>query len=109
MPGHAASFAKIRLLLWSWVKSDHVRTVDFHAYGFSCLSNRSNSASMNRSKTESMVSCFEVAIALNLSILSRLIFVITLSCFIGLTTFECIFHHCRHSPLPALRLPTRDS
>src|SRR5438876_11912392 len=58
-----------------------------------------------------MVPCFKAAIALSLRRLSRLILVVTISCFIGLTTSECIFNHCCHSPLPAslAALPRRGS
>src|SRR2546430_2154694 len=74
-------FAKIHLLLWCGIQSNDVRAI--HGYFFSCLIVRSNSASRSRSKTESIVSCCKAAIALSLRKLSRLILVVTTSCFIG--------------------------
>src|SRR5260370_32811419 len=73
-------FAKIHLLLWCGIQSNDVRAI--HGYFFSCLIVRSNSASRSRSKTESIVSCCKAAIALSLRKLSRLILVVTTSCFI---------------------------
>src|SRR5207247_1731090 len=77
--------AKVDLLFWGRIEPDHMRTI--HGYFFSCLIVRSNSASISRSKTESIVSCFKAAIALSLRKLSRLILVVTTSCFIG------VFYH----------------
>src|SRR6266699_1917400 len=79
--GDTASLAKVHLLLRRGIQPDDMRAL--HDDFFSCLIVRSNSASIRRSKTESIVSCFKAAIALSLRKLSRLILVVTTSCFIG--------------------------
>src|SRR5437588_6944720 len=81
VPANPTGFTKVDLLFWGRIEFDDVRTL--HGCFFSCLRVRSNSASISRSKTESIVSCFKAAIALSLRKLSRLILVVTTSCFIG--------------------------
>src|SRR5438876_2058324 len=81
-----------------------MRTI--HGYFFSCLIVRSNSTSISRSKTESMVSCRKAAMALSLRKLSRLILVVTMSCFIGVFYYTFTPHVKGHHDCVLPRLHT---
>jgi hypothetical protein len=83
-----------------------MRTTGFHGCFFSCLIVRSNSTSISRSKTESMVSCRKAAMALSLRKLSRLILVVTMSCFIGVFYYTFTPHVKGHHDCVLPRLHT---
>src|SRR5262249_38253557 len=90
MASNTTGFAKVDVLFWCCVESDDVRAL--HGECFSCLIVRSNSASISRAKTASIVSCLKAAMALSLRKDSRLILVVTISCFTGV--FYTIFTPC---------------